>query len=258
MPFKGETTLELIKAKEDGKFEPIRKHNLDVPERLDLIVAKMIQKKPDLRYQSCAECAAALEELGLTSETLSFIEGATGQVPSAGAAKTKAPVAKGGMTAAPKKAVTAPPSETPTPDQDVWFIRYKDTDGEYVHRRMKTHQVHELIKENKLDNKTEASRQAKEGYRPLATYREFTQALQARGLQAKADRRTEKVKSFMDNIDAEDRRYKRWKWVRRMFSSVGGFLTLILMLAVVGGVIAAAVYFGWEYVQAFAKQLGLV
>jgi len=259
MPFKGQTTLELIKAKEDGRFDPIRKHNLDVPEKLDLIVSKMIQKKPELRYQTCAECITALEELGLANETLSFIEGATGRI-GMGASVVSKPtsVPKGGATRIPAKPAAAPPpTEVPSLDQDVWFIRYKDTDGEYVHRKMKTHQVHELIKEGRLDNKTEASRQAREGYRPLATYREFVSALQARGLQAKADRRTDKVKSFMENIDAEDRRYKRWKGIKRIFSSIGGFITFILMLAVVGGVIAAAVYFGWEYVQGFAKQMGL-
>jgi hypothetical protein len=139
------------------------------------------------------------------------------------------------------------PSETPTPEQDYWFIRYKDADGEYVHRRLKTHQVFELIKTNQLNNKTEASRQAKGQYRPLATYREFATALQARGLQAKAERRAETVKSFMQNIEQEERRYKRSKMFRRFFSSVGGIITFILMLAVIFGIVGVAGYFGYVY-----------
>lgn len=250
MPFKGTTTLELIKAKEDGRFEPIRKHNPEVPEKLDLIVAKMIQKKPEHRFQSCAEVIAAIEELGLHNETLSFIEGATGRIGGLASAvpskaKTAGPTPM--TTKGPAKMPVETPSETPTPEQDYWFIRYKDADGEYVHRRLKTHQVFELIKTNQLNNKTEASRQAKGQYRPLATYREFATALQARGLQAKAERRAETVKSFMQNIEQEERRYKRSKMFRRFFSSVGGIITFILMLAVIFGIVGAAGYFGYVY-----------
>lgn len=259
LPFKGNTTIELIKAKEEGRFEPIRKHNLEVPEKLDLIVAKMIQKKPELRYQSCGECITALEGLALANPTLSFITGAVAQLPSAATAatKTKPLTGPGTTTKGPMKVPATTVSESATPETDAWFIRYRDTDGEYVHRKMKTHQIHELIKEGELTNKTEASRQAKEGYRPLATYREFTSALQARGLQAKADRRGEKVKSFMENIEKEEKRYQRGKWWGRLFSSVGGFLTLCLIILGVLGAIAATVYFGWGYIESWTKQIGL-
>jgi hypothetical protein len=255
MPFRGNTTLELIKAKEDGRFDPVRKYNPEVPEKLDLIIAKMIQKKPEHRFQSCAEVIAAIEELGLANETLSFIEGATGRLPGApvaapSKAKTTVPAVS---TQAPAKAA-AKAAEPAAPAGDYWFIRYLDEDGEYVHRRLKLHQVYELIKANKLDNKTEASRHPKEGYRPLATYREFATALQARGLQAKAERRADKVKSFMENIEQEERRYKRSKMFRRFFSSVGGIITFILMLAAIAGVVAAAIYFSWPYLQGLLGQ----
>src|SRR5205823_1081593 len=43
-PFQGTTLVELISAKDIGKFDSIRKHNDDVPPKLDLIVDKMIAK----------------------------------------------------------------------------------------------------------------------------------------------------------------------------------------------------------------------
>src|SRR5207253_1241759 len=59
-PFQGTTLVEVITAKEKGKFDPIRKFNGEVPSKLDLIVDKMLAKEPKHRYASCAEVIAAL------------------------------------------------------------------------------------------------------------------------------------------------------------------------------------------------------
>ena len=72
-PFVGRTIVDVIKAKELGTFPPARQVNSDVPERLDLILAKMTAKLPNYRYQSCDEVTKDLESLGLASETLSFL-----------------------------------------------------------------------------------------------------------------------------------------------------------------------------------------
>src|SRR5438445_7285001 len=44
-----------------------------VPERIDLIIAKMTAKLPKYRYQTCDELIKDLESLGLASEVLSFV-----------------------------------------------------------------------------------------------------------------------------------------------------------------------------------------
>src|SRR5262249_21613680 len=51
LPFEGDTALALIQAKEVGKFPPVRKSVPEVPERLDLIIDKMLAKNPQHRYQ---------------------------------------------------------------------------------------------------------------------------------------------------------------------------------------------------------------
>jgi eukaryotic-like serine/threonine-protein kinase len=71
-PFKGDTLVELISAKEKGKFDPMRRHNDEVPPKLDLIVDKMISKDPKLRYASCQDVIEELTPLGLAAEHLSF------------------------------------------------------------------------------------------------------------------------------------------------------------------------------------------
>src|SRR5690606_28560226 len=80
LPFRGETVLELITAKEKGQFKPASRLNPAVPERLDLIIDKMMARDPKHRYASCGEVIHDLERLGLAGETLSFAS-AEGAVP---------------------------------------------------------------------------------------------------------------------------------------------------------------------------------
>ena len=50
----GETLVHLIQAKDVAKFPPARRFNPEVPERLDLIIDKMVAKVLRYRYQTCA------------------------------------------------------------------------------------------------------------------------------------------------------------------------------------------------------------
>jgi serine/threonine protein kinase len=73
LPFNGNTLWYVVKAKEAAEFPPARRHNPEVPERLDLVIDKMIQKEAAQRYQTCAQVIEALESLGVASEFPSFI-----------------------------------------------------------------------------------------------------------------------------------------------------------------------------------------
>ena len=75
LPFQGNTALELVMAKDKGLFTSARKLNTQVPDRLDLLVDRMIAKDPDHRHANCSELLSDLNSLGLAGETLSFIEG---------------------------------------------------------------------------------------------------------------------------------------------------------------------------------------
>ena len=72
LPFNGDGTMELLLAKEQGIFPPVRRLNPEVPPRLELIVDKMLARDPRYRYQSCAELSVDLRALGLAREHLSF------------------------------------------------------------------------------------------------------------------------------------------------------------------------------------------
>src|SRR5262249_31476834 len=122
-PFLGETYVEMFEAKEKGKFEPARKHNEEVPPKLDLFLDKAMSKKLELRYHNCADLVAALESLGLANEALSFLQ-PEGAKPAAAKPGSKPPASP--PTAAPKSRTipSAPPGSSDRFDDappGTWF-----------------------------------------------------------------------------------------------------------------------------------------
>ena len=71
-PFRGNNFLEVVQAKERGTFPPARRFTPEVPERLDLILGKMLARCPGQRYQSAADLVEDLECQGLAGDRLSF------------------------------------------------------------------------------------------------------------------------------------------------------------------------------------------
>jgi serine/threonine protein kinase len=157
-PFAGKTLLEVIKAKEAGTFPPARQSNPEVPERVDLIIHKMTQKYPKNRYQTCAELVKDLETLQLASESLTFLE-------------DKKPDAE--ATSLPKHPSSFSDQPAAPANTNVWFVRIKDADGQTHTQRLTTAQVLKMLEEDVLAPNAKASHDAKEGFRALATYKEF-------------------------------------------------------------------------------------
>jgi eukaryotic-like serine/threonine-protein kinase len=64
-PFLSSSFMELIQAKEAGTFPPAREFNPEVPECLDVVIARMAARRPEDRFQTCRDVIDALLELGL-------------------------------------------------------------------------------------------------------------------------------------------------------------------------------------------------
>jgi serine/threonine protein kinase len=71
-PFPGSTAMELLLAKERGRFASPRRLNTEVPKRLELIIDKMLAMEPRYRYANCAELIRNLDSLGLIPDHLGF------------------------------------------------------------------------------------------------------------------------------------------------------------------------------------------
>ena len=236
-PFKGETLVELIEAKEKGKFKSARLLNNEVPERLDLILDKMLARKPEHRYQNCTEVADELEALGLANDQLSFIE-----APAATTKTTARPVARTAPKASvPTKAPAAAKKPAPEPEEEetpgeLWFATFKNAQGKQATKKMTEEEVLGAIKSGSFGPDTQVSRTLKGGYRALATWSEFEPTLRARMTKAVADKKGQKYRSMYEQIEKEDKRRRRWRWLHNLLLKTGGLVGLLLWLAIIAGV----------------------
>jgi serine/threonine protein kinase len=71
-PFEAANVVEMLQAKLQGSFPPLRRLAPEVPEGLEKIVHKMIARQPEQRHASCGELIADLEWQGLANPILSF------------------------------------------------------------------------------------------------------------------------------------------------------------------------------------------
>jgi hypothetical protein len=202
-PFTQLTLVEVIQAKEIGTFPPARQSNAEVPERLDLIIAKMAHKSPRYRYANCTELIKDLESLGLATKRLGFLAPRTEPVarPTAGMSP-KVP--------APKTPTDVRPATVPAQQvaADIWYVRYRNLEGRLVQRKMTTPQVLAMIEAPDFDQEATASR-TKEGFRGLATYREFEPVLLGRVSKTGVDQQTTKYRAMYKKIEEEDRQRRR-------------------------------------------------
>jgi serine/threonine protein kinase len=181
-PFAGKTFVEVLQAKELGTFPTARSVNENVPERLDLVLLKMVQKQPKHRYATGAEVVRDLESLGLAATRLSFLA----KMPKSGLVADAKP--------GPGKTLTE--SGVPSIDPHVWYLKMSGGIGKFS-----TEQVLAMIDSGKVNMTTMASHLVKSDYRALTTYKDFTAPL------AKAARSADRTSSRYEDIyrEAEQR-----------------------------------------------------
>ena len=254
LPFKGDSVLKLIIAKEQGKYESVRKINPEVPERLALMIDKMIQKEAKHRYSSCGEMIADLEKLGLENETLSIIDGAdaaggarsartrsrsTVSATGAGATSGGAGQTMPGYRTSEEDA-TATEQKSPTQDKAVWYVRFTNKKGEAQVKEMTTRQVQQGILAEALDVKAQAQKKDQGGgFLALAAYNEFQALMKKRLAKTTEHVRSDHMKDMYAKLDKEQTRRKRWRWLKNMTEGVLGGFGLIVYLAIVVVVLIA-------------------
>jgi serine/threonine protein kinase len=271
LPFTGESTLELIVAKEKGTYASARKVNPKVSERLDLIIGKMLLKDPKDRYGDCADIIKDIGNLGLANPALSFIEssGGTAVVNASVAAASAASLSRlqgapGGANATRSDVRLPPPSDRMTSAQDAartatkaatagpsksWYVQQKTAEGRVVIARMSTPEIMAGIKGESLDPTAKAKDSANGSFLPLMQYPEFAALASHRAVKMQAEAKSKATQDIYAKLDRQEARRKRWRWLKNLVSNVKGLISLVFYLAVVIGVLYAALAFGWPYLR---------
>jgi serine/threonine-protein kinase len=258
LPFAGNSALEVITAKEKGKFESPRKLNPQVSDRLDLMISKMMEKDMDRRCKDCAEVISMLSGLGLESPSLSFIDvpGRVAQTASSAGSQAPRPASKPAVSTAARPSTAGVP-RTSAEDAEAhrpasgdaaapsnnWIVQFKSPQGKDTIAKLTTAQIHTALKTGNLDVKAKLKKNAADTFMPIGFFPEFERAIEGRNIKEKAEQKTVSLKAEFDKIG---RQYDRRAWVRwfhELLSNTAGFIKFLLWIGFVFGGIAALIYY---------------
>ncbi len=256
-PFEGDSTLEIITAKERGIFKSARRINPAVPERLDLIIDKTLAKDPNHRYQTCTELITDLDSLHMDAEFLSFVD-ENDLAPSAARSarsstrtrKTSVPASQTPQAVSDKPASKpSPPTRKPAPTRKPpssdhrkvekgqwWYVQYRNSQGKKVISKLRTAQVQQQLKAGNISTRAKVKNHPDAKYAPLASFPEFLEIVERKLVEKRAERKQERFNALYDRIDREERFHKRWRWLKRFMESVqsgAGFFVYLAIIAVV-------------------------
>jgi serine/threonine-protein kinase len=263
-PFRGESIVELITAKEKGSFAPARRLNPEVPERLDLILDKCLARDPQYRYQSMDDLIRDLESLHLAGESLGFIDDPDKAVVRRAGAASPAAVATRAGFSAPTRAPILPPTSAedaarskPAPEpaggEITWFVKHADPNGRTRISRMSTAQVRKAVKADMFDISVRIARDAKGPFVTLAQVPEFETEAHQLVTRTKVKSRDQSLADTYAKLEKQYRRQKWWRLLARWRDGTLGIVGLIVYLVVVAAVIGGAVWGGiyvWNMIAA--------
>ncbi len=262
LPFTGKTILELISNKEKGKYPSAKSLNSKIPEKLDLMIDKMIATKPAHRYQSCEELIDDLDSLGLAHANLSFIAGGA---PSASLKKSAPQAATQAKSAAQPTRSAVPVSSAEDAertarekatkvDEDIyWYVKHTNARGKVTISRMSAEQIQQSIRAEILDLKAQCKKSMKGDFLPVSQFAEFQSLMKKRLIKAQSNARADHMKDMYRQIDKEQRNRNRWRfWKGKGEGFIGG-IGLILYLAAICAVLYG-IYWVFPYVRDWVAE----
>lgn len=248
--FKGDSVVEIITKKEKGDYKPVRGHR----DSVDLVIAKMIDPKPDRRHKDYPDLIKELlSACGQPNETLSFIDGAVAstQAPVSAGTPTTAQMAqtrpnasssnsgvnKTKTTGAKSQARTkATGSSSAATKQKAWLVRFKTKQGKETVQKMTTDKIRKGIAAGMIGVDATGTTSKKQPFKPLAGFPEFAGMMSSQKAKNTEGDKRKKMQDVIAAADKDVQRRKRWKWLRNLKDSTLGYFGFVLYLAVIVGV----------------------
>jgi eukaryotic-like serine/threonine-protein kinase len=196
LPCKGASVVELLTAKQSGRFKPAKSINPEVPERLDLIIHRTLVPEPKQRYASCTELIRDLAGLGRHNDSLSFCESKTPYVAygawstttnSATAAPTvPAPVVSRSASMASRPLQQASgDGASAGPRAKMWYVSHRNKLGKQVLSKMMTDELILALERKLLPPNVQVKSAQNQPFRPLSDHDEFHSVLDRLGVPAR-------------------------------------------------------------------------
>ena len=263
LPYSGNTALELIIAKEKGVYPNVRKIRAEVPERLDLIVDKMMAKEATHRYKNCDELIRDLLSLGVHSESLSFIgtgtdskgAGAGGGITQINSLLPSPSVLSPTQTATPARKTPATTElmggDTTGSSTRIWYVQFEDAKGHTVVEKHSTGRILKMLAAGQLTAKARTKASADGSYFPLAQFPEFTKAVEDSLARRTAAIRKEDMGNLYRKVEKEQKSFYFRRKMKDLFRNTFGIIKLVLLLVAM----AAAVWFIVPYLKDIPSQV---
>lgn len=253
LPFAGETAVELIISKEKDSYEPARKLRPEVPERLDLIIDKMMARDPKHRYGDCAEIVRDLSSVGVHSDSLSFVDGAqpvrvgrSVSPTSAGMGSTQGAMGSTMATGRQNFDVDSRRDAQGGQSQQAsrtWYVQFENADGKTVVEKLSTGRVLKMLNAGMLTAKARAKTSSSGSYLPLSQFPEFTEAVERSLTRQTTQIRKEDMKSLYQQVEKDEKKRLRWRWIKNKFRGMVGAAGLVVWIAVILGVVGLGYLF---------------
>lgn len=263
LPFGGSSAVELIMSKQKGIFTRAKSVNPEIPERLDLMIDKMIAKDPAHRYQNCDELIRDLNSLSMANPALSFIAGAVATNPAARSASPSAQTAPrmAAVTGGDAPMKSAPSGASSATQEGIWFVVMKGQDGVPKKIKMTIAQAKQLLQQGKIDLATKACKTAQGEYLPMAQIPEFRSQTAAKMQRNDTTKKNEEFAKLYKAVDRQQRWKPFVKFFGNLFSGIKGAASLVIYLAILGavGLGIAIVASNWNNLDALKnKALGMI
>jgi serine/threonine-protein kinase len=180
VPYEGSSAYEVIQMHLEGRLKSPRSRRAEVPAWLDLVVSKMMQRKPENRFQTAEELLAALE--------------------------------RGSPSAATRAAVAA--KEKVVVDR-LWHLHIKRKDGLVRRLKMDRPALRQLLIEGRIP-RTALARKGQEGsFRPVSEYPELMEALTS-GKGRKEKLGDTDLKAFYKKVETAAEHQRRMARIKRI------------------------------------------
>ncbi len=181
IPFRASSLVELVRVKQHGTFPTAKSINPDVPEKLDLVISKMLSPSPEQRYANCQEVIKDLAALRRHGDSLSFIGRHAVEV--FGPWSLQAAEAP----KAPSLSDSAGRLATPAPDpilggEKEWFVHHKNRLGKSVVSKMLTTELISALEKKLVPPNAEVRFTPSEPFQSMVMHVEFHPVLTRLGL----------------------------------------------------------------------------
>jgi serine/threonine protein kinase len=173
VPFPGVNHLEIVDKKNLGFFPLASSRDEKIPAVLDQIIEKMLARDPRDRYQTASELIVDLERSGVCAPVPSFVDRDLALQDPIVRQRLIAPA----QPTSPDLEVQKGTEEHAEAVADIWYLRYRDRNGQLCKARAVFEQIVKRVECGKLRTDLEVSRKPQGDFVPLMTVAEFKKIL---------------------------------------------------------------------------------